>query len=107
MTVIPLTVIPSSTPNANQLAGELVQYGHAEAALVMYGDHVLYEARRISDHTYAWRTSTMGASAFHPLMQDNRPDVYGMPRWQWDLYGRMFPATPATEENCNDCADGC
>jgi hypothetical protein len=55
----------------------------------MFHDSVSFEAWRVSDFTYAWRTPTMSAPAFHPLMTDDRPDVYGMPRWRWDLYGRL------------------
>lgn len=90
-----LVVIPGSL-NEHTLAHDLVSRGNVDRAVVMSADkpngawgHISFEAWRIGPTSYAWRTPTMGAPAFGPIVVDEREPVHGMPRWEWDLYGMV------------------
>lgn len=78
--------------NEHALAADLVRYGHALVARVISKahDYIGFEAYRLSptSTSYAWRTPTMAVPAFMPVEADPRSDVYGQPRWQWELAQR-------------------
>ena len=84
-----LIIIPGSL-NEHTIAHDLVEIGNVNRAIVMSGEHVSFEAWRVSPTSYAWRTPSMSAPAFGAIERlDTRPDVHGMPRWEWDLYGMV------------------
>lgn len=84
-----MVVIPGSL-NEHSLADELVRRGNVGRAIVMWHDYVSFEAWRVGPTSYAWKSASMSAPAFGGIEPDTRPDVDGMPRWEWDLYGLRF-----------------
>lgn len=84
-----IVVIPGSL-NEHAKAWDLVAMGNVDHAIVQYGDYVSFEAWRVSDTSYAWRSAAMVSPAFGVITPDTREPVDGMPRWEWDLYGNRF-----------------
>lgn len=96
--------LPSRRDPDHGIAWAEVRDQRSDYAEVTYpdGEALAFRAWRVSSESWAWQTSQMGAPAFQlygvnrpnprPVLADPTPEfaetVYGMPRAEWDAYGR-------------------